>query len=404
MKKIQLIVDSYFDGHLLQNAGPYTFLIEDGIIASIAVGKAPLASPQVQLLQAPFAMPGLCEAHCHLFLNGAELDVKKRKDSLSAPREQMLQVARQSLTENFNAGITLIRDAGDIHGINIAIREELAHEQAIHPQLRCPGYAMRKAKRYGSFMAIETTDDPQNIQAVVKQLAQNADDLKILLTGIIDFEKGIMKGNVQFDLAQAKLIVAEAQKYNLLTYAHCSGADGLKILTEAGIHSIEHGFFMEKKFLEVMAQKQIAWVPTFSPVFFQYARPEFAGWNQTTIDKLWDILDNHFKHLDMAQNMGVPIVAGSDAGSYGVPHGTGLIDEMLFHAQAGLSVDAVLASATSTPRQLWGCNSADLKVGNRADLITLEESPYKNIQNLKKVQTVVLGQTIHESVCANIES
>lgn len=389
MNVLTLITDSYFDGVRHHADGPYRIEIQDGVIARIGRDQ-PAAPPSGQVVRAPFVMPGMVEAHCHLFLDGAELDLEKRKRYLSAPREQMLEVGRRSLAENLAAGITLIRDAGDIHGINHEMREELSHGNGIAADLRSPGRAIRKAGRYGGFMAEETTD-AQSIERTVRKLAESADDLKILLTGIIDFEKGQMKGGVQFDLPETRLIVATAREHGLKTYAHCSGLEGLRIAVDAGIDSVEHGFFMDRQIVAEMADKQIAWVPTFSPVWFQFEHPHCCGWNEASVERLSQILNRHFEQVAAAGEAGVPIVAGSDAGSYGVPHGSGLIAELMFHRRAGMSLEKVLASATSTPRRLWGCPPADIVAGNNADLLALGGSPFDSLENLRGVRRIFRG-------------
>lgn len=411
MTSLALVVDGYFDGKRHHDQGPYTIEVVEGSIQAIrggdlsqamAVSSFRLLGEAATTLHAPFAMPGLVEAHCHLFLDGAELDFKKRKDYLSAPFDEMLAVGRRSLTQNLAAGITLIRDAGDLHGVNTRLNAELASQLGVRPELRSPGRALRKAGRYGSFMAVEVTD-ANSIVRTILELATTADDLKVLLTGIIDFEKGCMKGGLQFNLEETKLIVRTARELGLRTYAHCSGLEGLQVAVEAGIDSIEHGFFMEREILRAMADQGIAWVPTFSPVYFQYARPELAGWKKPTVAGLWRILENHLEHVALASEMGVPVVAGSDAGSYGVPHAQGLIDELLFQHRAGMSLDKVLASATSVPRRLWRCTSADIVAGNRANLIVLEGSPFQKIENLRRPRCVIRGSDCYAVPTASSE-
>ncbi len=401
MNTLVVAADSYFDGAHHHARGPFTIEVVDGRIEEILAGDRSdglatrhrhLHGEEVTVLRAPFVMPGLVEAHCHLFLDGAELDVEARKRYLSAPRETMLAVGRRSLRQNLDAGVTLVRDAGDAHGINTQLKAELAGHSACNPAMISAGRALRKAGRYGSFMAIEATDAVSVVRAI-HELAPTADQLKILLTGIIDFERGQMKGGVQFDLEETRLIVGTARELGLRTFAHCSGRDGLKIAVGAGIDSIEHGFFMERDILRGIADKGIAWVPTFSPVYFQYERPELAGWNSETVAGLWSILERHFEHIALAAEMGVPIVAGSDAGSYGVPHGRGLIDELLFLRRAGLPIEAVLAAATSVPRRLWGCERADIHPGCSVDLIALDGSPFADIQHLRHVRTVLRGSS-----------
>ncbi len=399
---IFVITPAYFDGQRHHAEGPYTIEIAEGRIIAIhggPNGHNPAAPGQVW--NAGYVMPGLVEAHCHLFLDGAELDVEARKNYLKAPVPQMLEVARRNLQASADAGITLVRDAGDAYGVNFSIRQEQQAAQAgtagapsSIPGVRCPGRAIRKAGRYGSFMAIEVTDRA-SIEAAIRAQAGRADDLKILLTGIIDFEKGCMKGGVQFDLEEIRLIQKLAREVGLKTYAHCSGPEGLAIAAQAGLDSIEHGFFMTREILKVMRDKGIAWVPTFSPVYFQFARPELAGWNPATVARLGDILKNHFEHVALAAEWGVPVVAGSDAGSYGVPHGTALIDELFFQQRAGMSVEQVLASATSVPRRAWNCAPAEIRCGAEADLIVLEGSPVQNLENLRRVQGCIRGASIH---------
>jgi imidazolonepropionase-like amidohydrolase len=145
---------------------------------------------------------------------------------------------------------------------------------------------------------------------------------------------------------------------------------------------------MTDELLAKMAHRGIAWVPTFSPVHFQWARPDIVGWNEETVGHLRRILDSHLEHVGKAAEMGALLVAGSDSGSHGVPHGSALVDELFHFLDAGLSMDQTLRSATSLPRRLWGVGSADIAAGSRADLITLAGSPYDDAENLRRVRTI----------------
>ncbi|MFV1994706.1 MAG: amidohydrolase family protein, partial [Verrucomicrobiales bacterium] len=301
-----ITTDSYFDGASHHADGPYGIFVHGEVIEKVVAGDPNISRDHfpeayrqqgVETVRANFVMPGLVEAHCHLFLDGAELDFKRRKDYLAAPFEEMVGVAKKNLEQTADCGITLLREAGDIHGVNTRIKEESDGGSPI--EVLSAGKAIRKAKRYGSFMAREVTD-AESIVRVIREIAPSASQLKVLLTGIIDFEKGTMKGGPQFSLEETKLIVDTARELNLRTFAHCSGEDGLEIALEAGIDSIEHGFFMSRRILEGMARKGIAWIPTYSPVDFQLQRPELAGWNSETCDRLRAILENHDQHVALA--------------------------------------------------------------------------------------------------------
>jgi imidazolonepropionase-like amidohydrolase len=380
-----IVVDSYFDGKHYRNKGPYTIELQEGIIRSIGERAVSPDIPGVK--RASFAMPGLVEAHCHLFLDGGELDFAKRSDYLKSPREKMLEVGYQSLAQSLAAGITLIRDAGDIHGINLQLREELRSAPSRQPSLRCPGTAIRKAKRYGSFMAREVTDET-SLEAVMSAVGALADAIKVLMTGIIDFEAGQVKGTPQFNLEETRRIAASAKKIGRLTFAHCSGADGIDIALQGGLDSIEHGFFVTREQLQVMADKGITWVPTFSPVHFQWLRPELAGWDRQTRENLRTILDAHGEQLAYAYQIGVPVLVGSDAGSHGVEHGRSYINELQLMAATGVDLERVLHSATTLPRSLWGCDPVDIAEGCRAELVLLNASPFTDITALQEVTAV----------------
>ncbi|MBI5835346.1 MAG: amidohydrolase family protein [Armatimonadetes bacterium] len=376
-----IIADACFDGER-HRPEPTSILIEDGCITQMASGVLSTGTAST-VARVPFAMPGLMEAHCHLFLDGDETDQAIRADHLRKPFEGLLATAHRSLEQLQAAGITAIRDAGDAHGVNTAIKTELTTSTAYAPDMLSAGLAIRRAKRYGAFLGVETTG-LEDLPRVLAQVAPTADFIKIMLSGIIDFESGTVKGAPQFDVAEATLIQETAQRLGGRTAAHISGLDGLKVATEAGLNTIEHGFFMTREILAVMRDKQIAWVPTFMPVHFQWAYPEYCGWNEATVGQLRRILDNHDEHLVAAYDMGVPVVAGSDAGSYGSPHGRSLVEDLVLMSRTGAPLEKILASATSVPRGLWGLPSANLAVGAEANVLCLAGSPFRNVEYVRQ--------------------
>jgi imidazolonepropionase-like amidohydrolase len=379
MTAIHIRTHSYFDGEELHVGadGPFLIKIRDGMIDSIT----PHAANAPTDLEASFVMPGLVEAHAHLFLDGGELDPGKRRDYLNASVPKMMETARANVARSERAGITLVRDAGDRYGINHTIRDALRRERA-GVSVRSPGLGMKRPKRYGGFMArdVELGGD---IEAIVDDIAATADDVKIILTGIIDFASGSVKGTPQFDEPELRAIVAAAHARGRLSFAHCSGLEGLKVAVSAGVDSIEHGFFMTRDILGHMADRGIAWVPTFSPVHFQWAHPEIAGWDAAAITNLRRILDSHLEHVAIAHALGVELVAGSDAGSPGAVHGVALIDELFCFLEAGIPMRDVLRSATSRPRRLWDLPVVNIRPGFAAELVIFDQSPFVDPAGLR---------------------
>lgn len=385
MTAIRVCAHSYFDGDELRAGvdGPFLITIRDGMIESIA----PRAADAQADVEAPFVMPGLVEAHAHLFLDGGELDPDRRSDYLNAGFSEMMETAHANVARSERAGITLVRDAGDRYGVNHAIRDELRHERA-GVAVRSPGLGIKRPKRYGGFMARDV-EQGGDIEAIVGEIAATADDVKIILTGIIDFASGSVKGAPQFDEAELRAIVAAAHAHGRRSFAHCSGLEGLKVAVSAGVDSIEHGFFMTRDVLGRMADKGIAWVPTFSPVHFQWAHPEIAGWDAAAIGNLRRILDSHLEHVATAHALGVELVAGSDAGSPGVVHGVALIDELSHFLEAGIPMRDVLRSATSRPRRLWDLPPVNIRPGNAAEVVMFGQSPFIDPRALRRANARV---------------
>jgi len=384
----QLVVDSYFDGRKLRGQGPYAITLRQGVIDSIRQGDG--CASDIPTRRGAFLMPGMVEAHCHLFLDGGELDIVRRASYLKAPREEMLAVGRRSLAQSAAAGISLVRDAGDIHGVNLQLRGEAGSTAWPCPAIVCAGRAIRNAGRYGSFMAQEATD-ASSLEAMVAELAVDADQIKVLMTGIIDFEAGEVKGPPQFTLDQARRIAQAAKALGRRTFAHCSGAAGIDIALAAGLDSIEHGFFVTREQLRIMADQGISWVPTFAPVHFQRSRPELAGWSTRAVANLERILDGHRQQLEYAYRIGVPVLVGSDAGSHGVRHGHSYVEELMLMAGAGVGLEKLLHSATALPRSLWRRATADIAVGSRADLVLYDKSPFDALSALRDVAAVYTG-------------
>lgn len=383
-EQFAVVVDSWFDGERHHDKTPTTLRVNNGRITEIASGDhaADLGKRGMPVERGGFLMPGLVDAHVHLFLDGAVIDNKVRADHLKQPLERLAEAARQGARQTRRCGVTLVRDAGDRHGINHLIRAEADDPASGLPQVRSAGQGVKRAKRYGTFMATDVDDD-ESIRRVVSALAVTNDEIKLILTGIIDFDAGAVTDEPQFTLDETRLIVAAASASGRKTFAHCSGAKGLAIAARAGVGSIEHGFFMDREVLGLMADGHIAWTPTFSPVHFQWAHPEAIGWSAQTVGNLRRILDSHAEHLLLADSLGVPLLLGTDAGSMGVDHGHAVFEEIDRYLEAGLSLAVALRAATSEARRYFGLGDPVLVRGALFNAVLLSKSPFGDIKSLR---------------------
>jgi imidazolonepropionase-like amidohydrolase len=382
-----LVVDGWFDGEALH--GPSTLQVADSRLTRVDAGDqgAALAARGLPVGRHAFLLPGLVDAHVHLFLHGRPTDAAARSAHLKQDVEALVDAARRGARRQLQAGVTLVRDAGDRHGINHRLRAEAQQPGSGLARVRSAGLGIKRARRYGAFMAADV-DDAASIRSSVQALARDSDEIKLILTGIIDFDAGAVTDEPQFDAEAAALVVATAHACGRPVLAHCSGAKGLAVAVAAGVDSIEHGFFMDRETLLRMRDRQIAWTPTFSPVHFQWAEPAAAGWSAQTVGHLRRILDGHAEHLRLAHELGVPLLLGTDAGSMGVEHGTAVFDELQRFVEAGLPPAAALAAATSTPRRRFGVAPARLAVGAGFDALCLGASPFDTWDALRRPDQV----------------
>jgi len=378
-----VVATAWFDGETHHQEAS-TFLVRDRFIEWIVAGDVSreVAARGIAVKRGAFLMPGLVDAHVHLFLDGAPTDGRLRSEHLKQPVDALTEAARASARQSLACGVTLVRDAGDRHGINHAIRAEAQDQDSGMAQVRSGGLGVKRPKRYGAFMAMDVVD-ADAIRASVMALARDNDEIKLILTGIIDFDAGAVTDEPQFDLEAARLAVDTARAHARSTFAHCSGVKGLEIAIDAGVGSIEHGFFMSRDHLLRMADKGIAWTPTFCPVHFQWAHPEAVGWSPQTVGNLRRILDDHARHLMLAHELGVRLLVGTDAGSMGVEHGRAVFEEIDRFLEAGLPLEAVLKAATSTPRRHFGAIPI-LGPGAPFEAILLQSSPFAAVQALRR--------------------
>lgn len=386
-----VVVDEWFDGEV-RHRGVHTVDVRAGVVEAITPGdhSAALAAQGAKVTRGAFLMPGLVDAHVHLFLDGAPTDGAVRSAHMKQTVEQLTEAAKASARQSLACGVTLVRDAGDKHDINNTVREAARDAAAGLCRVRSGGRGIKRAKRYGAFMASDVSDDP-DIIASVTALAQRNDEIKLILTGIIDFDAGAVTDEPQFTAPEARLVVQTAHANGRKVFAHCSGAKGLAVAAAAGVDSIEHGFFMNRDTLLQMRDRGLAWTPTFCPVHFQWAHPEAVGWSANTVGNLRRILDSHAEHLRLAHELGVTLLLGTDAGSMGVEHGHAVFEEMDRYLEAGLPLVDVLRAATATNRRHFGLAAPVMGVGAAFEAVLLKGSPFVDRRHLRAPMRVWLG-------------
>jgi imidazolonepropionase-like amidohydrolase len=345
-------------------------------------------------------LPGLIEAHAHFFLEGGELNADKRVAYLKQTPEQLLALAKPRLEKLVRLGVIAVRDAGDKDGVGLALsRLYRAPARPLMPYVDSPGAAIHHKGRYGSFMAAPLEDFGTLKQCVEARVQAGAYRLKLIPTGIINFKKGAVTTEPQMTVEEVTALVAAAKALGKQSFAHASGDIGIDRVIAGGADSVEHGFFIRDDQLAQLRDRQIGWVPTFAPVQKQVDHSALMGWDAEVVGNLKRILDGHAASLVKAHAMGVQIIAGSDAGSYGVAHGIDFYYELELMERAGLSSLAVINTATgaSSNRLGFAEKFGQLKPGYQSRFILTRHSPLATVSNLRKPKWVVFDDAVLET-------
>lgn len=347
-------------------------------------------------------LPCLIEAHAHLFLDGGPVNLTQREEYLKKPADWMLTRARSRWPKILQTGVGAVRDAGDRHGVGLALAAEAKSDMgklANTPWIDSPGAAIHHRGRYGSFMGQALEDHPSPAACVSARVAGGADRIKLLVSGIINFKEGRVTTPPQMPVEEVRALVEAAKAHGRQTFAHASGAEGVENSIEGGVTTVEHGFFITDDQLARMRDRGIGWVPTFAPVQLQIDRADELGWDEAVVGHLKRIIEGHQKMLRKAHEMGVRIVAGSDAGSCGVPHGIGLLDELCHMERAGMPAAAVLRAATDASAATLAFPEpiGRLTAGCRARFIITRHNPLETVANLYKDKAVVFDGAIAHS-------
>ena len=110
-----------------------------------------------------------------------------------------------------------------------------------------------------------------------------------------------------------------------------------------------------------------------------------TGEEETALNALEYKFQRKYDNLMRFIKMGVNVISGSDA--MGLGNSTRLLRAMEMMVDAGMSPLNVIASATNTAAKAYKMDNVfgAIKVGLKADIISVEGNPEKDISDLRKI-------------------
>ena len=383
-------------GRLLK---PGEVLVQGERIAEVGSAVTHPAGAETIDLGDSTLLPGLIDAHVHLFLHPGAEDVQTVEESV--PQRTILAVlaARADLM----AGFIAERDMGTegAGSADSAVRNAIDQGLVPGPRLRISGNAVdilgghEDAIHYNPALHIRSNATYANnaaelVTVIRQQIKEGADFIKIYETGPDTLREGRLSTPYQYTEAEISIAVQETARAGKRVAVHATGEPGALYAARADVVSIDHAYQLSDETMRLMREKQIFAVPTFT--ISEYFADHAASPAQSAQDH--QMLDLHAQEFRKQLAAGVPFAVGSDVGPF--PHGT-QAREFVLMVKYGMTPLAALQSDLLNGAKLlgWQGQIGALKPGYLADVIAVPGDPLQDISVLQQVKFVMKGGAVY---------
>jgi imidazolonepropionase-like amidohydrolase len=377
---------------------PGEILVEgDRIRAASAMVDHPQGARIIDLGDSTL-LPGLIDAHVHLFLHPGAEDLQTVQESV--PWRTIL--AEQAAKADLLAGFTAERDMGTegAGSADSAVRDAINQGLIPGPRLRVSGNAIdilgghEDALHFNPAQHVLSNADYANsagqiVEVMRAQHKEGSDFAKIYETGPDRMIDGELHTPYQYTEAQLAAAVEEAHRMGTGVAVHAMGEPGTLYAAQAGVASIDHATQLSDETMRLMREKQIPAVPTFT--IFEYFAEHAASPAAAAREKA--LLDYKISQFKRQVAAGIPFAVGSDVGPF--PHGT-QARELELMVRYGMKPLAVLQADWLNGAKLlgWEGQIGQLKPGFLADIIAVPGSPLKDISVVERVSFVMKGGVV----------
>jgi len=378
---------------------PGEVLVRGERIAEVGSMVAHPADANVLDLGNATLLPGLIDAHVHLFLHPGAEDLQTVRESVAQRTIMATLAARADLM----AGFTAERDMGTegAGAADTAVRDAINQGLIPGPRLRISGNAVDilgghedaihfNPEQHVLSNATIANNATELVSVIREQFKLGADFIKIYETGPDSIANGKFSTVYQYTEAELAAAVAEAARVGKHIAVHATGEPGTRYAAQAGVVSIDHAYQLSNETTRLMREKQIYAVPTFtiSEYFAEHAGSAEEG------SRLREILEYHAKEFPKQLAAGVPVAMGSDVGPF--PHGT-QAREFVLMVKYGMTPLRALQAGTLNGAKLlgWEGQIGALKPSYLADVIAVAGNPLDDISAVGRVAFVMKNGVVY---------
>jgi len=385
---------------------PGMVLVENGRISAVGSNLSAPAGAKTLDLGNITLLPGLIDAHVHLFLHaaarpGQRVDEGGQTVHESVPERTIL--ATLAAKADLMAGFTAERDMGTegAGSADTAVRQAINAGQIPGPRMWISGNAIsivgghESARGYNPAILIPDNADMvtgvnELIATIRRQISQGSTFVKIYESGSERMVNGEFHVQYQFTEPELKAAVDEAAREGTFVGVHDNGEPGTLYAAQAGVASIDHAAQLSPETMKLMVEKHIFAVPTFTIVEY-FNSPEGGGRGGPNAS-----LDYKAAQFRKQLAAGVPFAMGSDVGPF--PHGT-QGKEFTWMVHFGMSPLAAIQAGTINGAELLRSDKSfgSIEVGKFADIVGVAGDPLQDISLLEHVAFVMKGGVVYKS-------
>ncbi|MBE7684115.1 amidohydrolase family protein [Paenibacillus sp. P13VS] len=393
---------------------------EQGLIQGIGKSSE-LAIPshyEVIDLSEKYVMPGLINAHVHLFADGKPFSLSVSEGMLQFAYDRILntkfgknvlkkRMKRNALTA-LHAGVTTMRSVGEFFYTDVKLRDEINNGEFVGPNLLVSGFFLSVTGGHGAPFLALVGDSPWEARRNVRINVKNGVDLiKICVTGGVTDAKMVGEaGRLQMTVEEVAAICEEAHKIGLRVAAHVESTEGVRVALKGGVDTIEHGSEMDDEIISLFKNNPnalngyTALIPTFLAAYpSALLDTSVTKVSATVKENARLVYTSMLKGAQQAIDNGITIGLGTDAAMSYVTHYDMWREMDYYIKQTNLSNRHLIDMVTRTNAKILGIEdvTGTVDIGKQADLIVLDQSPLENIEALSDVRMVMVKGNLIQS-------